>query len=206
MVSSQDTAIAAALHELGYQLPLRRGLAVDQGRPGRRQARGARPVVAVNGTPITAREQVVRSDPADRRRRAGHVRRTAAARRRRRSRSRRRRRRTTEAGRRRGADRHRLHFPFDVSVQPRRRHRRPQRRADVLARRLRHAHPGSLTGGTTSPAPEPSTARARRPDRRHPAEDRRRPRDARRQALPGAAGQLRRRPARRRDEGRDARW
>ena len=44
MVSSQDTAIAAALTELGYTLPLRiEVLAVTKGVAGRRQAPGARP-------------------------------------------------------------------------------------------------------------------------------------------------------------------
>ena len=67
-------------------------------------------------------------------------------------------------------------FPFDVTINIDAGHRRAERRADVLARDLRHAHARARSpAARSSPAPARIDARRHgRPDRRHPAEDRRR--------------------------------
>ena len=62
MVSSQDTAIAAALHELGYKLPLQiEVLAVTKKSPadGRLETRDR--ILRVNGTPIRSVKQVTQA-------------------------------------------------------------------------------------------------------------------------------------------------
>ena len=59
MVSSQDTAIAAALHELGYKLPLRVEIVdVTKGAPADGKLRTRDRVVKVNGQTITDVSQV----------------------------------------------------------------------------------------------------------------------------------------------------
>ena len=59
MVSSQDLAIAAALHELGYKLPLRVEIVdVTKGAPADGKLETRDRVVSVNGTEITDVEQV----------------------------------------------------------------------------------------------------------------------------------------------------
>jgi PDZ domain-containing protein len=59
MVSSQDTAIAAALSELGYRLPLRVEIvAVTKGSPADGQLKVRDRLVTIDGTPITNVKQV----------------------------------------------------------------------------------------------------------------------------------------------------
>jgi len=59
MVSSQDTAIAAALTELGYKLPMQiEVLAVTEGSPADGKLKVRDRIVSVNGTRITKVEQV----------------------------------------------------------------------------------------------------------------------------------------------------
>ncbi len=77
MVSSQDTAIAAALHELGYKLPLRVEIVdVTAGSPADGKLETRDRIVSVDGTPITDVAQVSKAVQASRRRHADHVRRT----------------------------------------------------------------------------------------------------------------------------------
>lgn len=62
MVSSQDTAIAVALHELGYELPmLTEILGVTKGAPADGKLRPRDAIVSVNGVKITDIEQVSRA-------------------------------------------------------------------------------------------------------------------------------------------------
>ena len=79
-----------------------------------------------------------------------------------------------------------VHPPVPVAVTHRPAHRRAERRADVLARDLRHPHARLADRRRHgSPAPARSTPDGTvGADRRHPAEDRRRPR-RRRRAVPG---------------------
>lgn len=62
MVSSQDTAVAAALTELGYKLPLHvEVLGVAKGRPAEGKLRVRDEIVSVNGTRITGVDQVAKA-------------------------------------------------------------------------------------------------------------------------------------------------
>ena len=59
MVSSQDTAVAAALHELGYRLPLRVEIVdVTKGAPADGKLRAHDRVIKVDGQTITDVSQV----------------------------------------------------------------------------------------------------------------------------------------------------
>jgi Lon-like protease len=59
MVSSQDTAVAAALTELGYRLPLQiEVLAVTKGSPAAGRLRTRDRIVAINGVPMRSVKQV----------------------------------------------------------------------------------------------------------------------------------------------------
>ena len=163
MVSSQDTAIAAALHRarLRAAAPTSRSLGVTHGGPSDGKLSRATGSSTVNGEPITDVDAGVRGDPdrpapgepVDGRRTPGRQRpgpstvTTEASPRR------------PEKARRRGPDRHRLRLPVrrarcgidDASAGP---------SAGLIFALgdLRHAHPGRADRRrTTSPAPARST-------------------------------------------------
>ncbi len=157
MVSSQDSAIAVALTELGYKLkPLVEVQGITPGSPadGRLEVRDI--FLEVNGTKVTSSDDVSKAvsdaSPGEkvgflvtsRRHRAPRLRWCP---------------RTSRAARGSGSASGRASiFPFDVSVNINPRHQRAQRRADVLAGDLRHPHP-RLARPTTRSWP----ARARSP-------------------------------------------
>ena len=147
MVTSQDAATAVALRELGYDVtPVIEVAAVDQGTPADGELKVGDVLLEVDGTPITTAEDVgdgrhaaTPGEPVELRgparrqgrhdRRVDHAERRSTARR-------------GSASRSAPASSSRSTYG-----QHRPRHRRAERRADVLAGDLRHPHPGSLTGG-----------------------------------------------------------
>ena len=191
MVSSQDTAVAAALTQLGYKLdPLVEVLAVTKGLPADGKLEVARrdrcgstarrsPAPRTSSTPSTPRRPGSRSPFVVRRGEEGGGRR-----------------RDPREGRR-GTSRIGITpgsatTSRSTSASTRRQHRRAQRRADVLAGHLRHPHPGLADRRRRHRRHRHHHAgRQGRTDRRHPAEDRRR-RGRRREALPRPGRQLRR--------------
>ena len=202
MVSSQDAAIAAALTELGYDLQDRVVEVQEVVRRARRPTASSRPATrscrgqrhADRRPPPTSAKPSRRTDGQAVR--ASWSAATASAQ-------------TVEI------------TPKQTSTGPRvgiqlgRRLRLPVRRARSTSTRniggpsaglmfslaiYDTLTPGSLTGGDDRRRHRHHRRRRHgRPDRRHPAEDRRRPR-RRRQALPGAAGQLRATPSARPNE------
>ena len=170
----QDTAVAAALTELGEKVdPLVEVLDVTPGLPADGKLKVRDMLLRVGGTEITERPGRRRR----RRRRAGRASRSPSSydaweegggRRR-----------DPRGGRRGPAHRHhagrRLRLPLRRQRRHRRQHRRAQRRADDVAGHLRHPHPGLADRRRGHRRHRHDHAdRQGRTDRRHPAEDRRR--------------------------------
>ena len=193
MVSSQDTAVAAALTKIGYDLPTYAevtGVTPDSPSEGELEPRDR--IVSLEGRRVTRVQQVFdavgRAEPGDTLtgevRRAGRTRSFEV---------------TTKAAAD-DPDRAMLGilvgtgyvFPFDVSIGISDSIGGPERRPDLLPRRLRHPDRGLADRGTRRRRHRHHRRRrVGRPHRRDPAEDLR-CRGDRRRRLPRAAGQLRR--------------
>ena len=192
MVSSQDTATAAALTELGYDIkPAVEVVLVEDGTPAEGNLKVRDIFEKVNGKPVTSAEVLVNAitaatpgKPIDFQvlRKGKHIQVSATPK--------------VVGGREpdRRPARHWLRLPVPGRRRHRSQHRWTECGHDVRTRDLRHAHPGFAhrRAHDRRHRDHGRRRRHRRSDRRHPTKDRRCSRSGCR-ALPGAGRQLRRR-------------